>query len=789
MNEAETRFHLIDSLLVDVLRWTRDSIHVESFTGEGFIDYALGDPGPQLVLEAKKEGVHFSLPVGTTVGIHKIANLAAGQEGKPLKAAMEQVAGYAARTGVGPAAVCNGRQLVLFLAVRTDGTPPMEGQALVFPSLEDMRSSFRLLWDNASPLGLQDRTLFKTLRSASPAIPDALAAHLPNYPGTKRRNDLQAGLEILGELFLEDVSRLEELREDFLRECYSTSGALSQYAQVSKQILQTRYALLGSDSGIDAMPVERKKGLSPELTQDMLAAATSRRPIILLGDVGSGKSTFIQRLVHVEAPELFDQAISLYIDFGSSSTLGALDAHVVDNSIDQLNDRYGIDIEQASFVEAVYRRELKRFESGVVGALKDTDPTGYLRERVGLLQRLVEARPTHLRKSLEHITATWHRQVVVFLDNIDQRSADDQNQVFLIANELASTWPATVFVTLRPETFYQSSRDGAVSGYHPRVFTISPPRADVMLQRRVKFALNQLEETGRLGSYPVGVTVDSDSLRTFLDILSDNFRNNRPLLALIENLAGGNMRLALGFVTDFIGSGHIDTRKMIEIQKAYGRYTVAVHEFLRSLMFGDGNYYDPASSAIPNLLRIHSADGREHFLLPLLLAQVQSLGEKVARDGYVAADAIHRFAHDLGFEESQIAAALDRAARSRLVQATPRTSGPRTTLQYRITTVGAYSLRTLLGYFTYYDAIVVDTPILDAEVRRTIVDAFTLPERLERVSRFQAYLDRQWRGFGDEDLPWAWPETSRALAEDVENVRARGVPASGGRPRGHGASS
>jgi hypothetical protein len=120
------------------------------------------------------------------------------------------------------------------------------------------------------------------------------------------------------------------------------------------------------------------------------------------------------------------------------------------------------------------------------------------------------------------------------------------------------------------------------------VFTIAPPRADVMLQRRVDFALRQLRETKRLGSFPVGVTVDSESLTIFLEMLGENFRSNRNLLAMIDNLAGGNMRMALEFVTAFIGSGHVDTTKILDICRAGGGYTIPPHEFLRALLFGDG---------------------------------------------------------------------------------------------------------------------------------------------------------------------------------------------------------
>jgi hypothetical protein len=781
-NEATTRLHLIDRLLIDVLRWPVASIQAEEPAGTGRIDYALGSPGAQLIVEAKREGIYFQLPAGLGTGVHNIENLCIGNDGRALKDALTQVAEYAARRGVAPAGVTNGHALVLFLATRTDGVPPLKGKALVFPGLLEMRSDFRLLWDNASLPGVDQKALYRTVRLREAPPPEPLSMHLASYPGAKRRNSLQSGLDILGELFLEDVTRLEELRGEFLRDCYASSGALSQYAEVSKQILRTRYALLQQEDGPDVSPVEGKKGLSPHLTQDMLAAAASRRPIVLLGDVGVGKTTFIQRLVHVDAEELFEKALSLYIDFGASTTLGRLDTFVVEESIRQLRSSYQVDIEEASFVEAVHHGALNRFDKGVVGALKDIDPLAYKKERINFLRRQVDDRANHLKASLEHLRATRRMQTVIFLDNIDQRSSEDQEQVFLIGNELAQTWPATVFVTLRPETFYRSSRAGTLSGYQARVFTIAPPRSDLMLQRRVDFALGQLRNTGRLGSFPIGVTLDSDSLVAFLEVLSENFRSNEELLALIDNLAGGNMRLALQFVTEFIGSGHIETSKILRIFEDGGHYKISVHEFLRALLFGDGVYYDPQASPIANLFRVSQPDGREHFLLPLLLSQAQSLGERVGEEGYVTAEELFDFAQRLGFDVDQVTTSLDHAVVKRLLDAAPRHSGDGPRLHYRITTVGAYTVRVLLAYFAYVDAVLIDTPVVDEQYRKLIQDVHSLADRVSRSEYFRLYLDRQWARVTEEGLPWDWSDTSEQLAEDIRKVGRRADPETWGWP-------
>ncbi len=64
-NEATTRLHLIDHLIENVLGWPKAQISAEEPAGAGRIDYSIGSPVVQLIIEAKREGVYFDLPAGT----------------------------------------------------------------------------------------------------------------------------------------------------------------------------------------------------------------------------------------------------------------------------------------------------------------------------------------------------------------------------------------------------------------------------------------------------------------------------------------------------------------------------------------------------------------------------------------------------------------------------------------------------------------------------------------------------------------------------------------------------
>lgn len=771
LNEADTRLRIIDRLLFKVLGWPVHQVRAEEHTDSGYMDYCVGATGTQFVLEAKRIGSSFSLPDSSSAAVVSIPSLLTqNAAGKALKSALLQVARYGQDRGVPITVAFNGVQLVVFFGTRTDGLAPLDGRALVFSQAAAMLDDFVLLWNNLSPDGLGSRALYRTLQATVPLPPDPLAMRLPDYPGTQRRNDLQTGLQIMSDLFLGDLEDLEDLQEEFLRECYASSGALSQYAEVSKQILASRYELLSELSSSSIQSAADRKGVTKGFTADVLQAALSNRPIILLGDVGAGKSTFIERLIRVDAKDVLGESVSIYVDFGSSSSLTSLADQVVDACIDQLRDKHNTNVLAIKFAEKALQKELRYFDESPLGALKGVDDAAYRNARIQFVQDEINDRSNYLKKCFEWMRTSWHRQIVIFLDNIDQRSNEDQNAVFLIANELARVWPATVFVSLRPETFYMSGRDGAISGYHPRVFTISPPRTDTMLRLRIQFALRQLRDAGRLMSFPAGIQVNSESLETFLEVLESNLRSNDPLIRLVDNLAGGNMRLALQFITDFVGSGHINTQKIIDIHRQYGSYTIPDHEILRSIMFGDYRYYDPDSSHVANLFRISRRDPKEHFLLPLCLSHVQKMGELDAEHGYVTSREVYDYLQALGFEASQVSGMLEYALRFRLLESTRRYGKDHEAEVFRITTVGAYAYRALTTKFTYIDAISVDLPVLDEEARTAITDAHSLAQRVDRAHEVASYLDVQWAAV-PSNPDWDWTLASAALHKDIDRVR------------------
>lgn len=765
-NEAQTRLDLIDKVL-EAFGW---DFTIEERVEEGYTDYRLGSPATVAVVEAKRESVGFILPRDHSYGKVSLKALLSGNSNNNLKKALRQCLTYCADLGVAQGIVTNGHQWVAFIASRSDGVRPLEGHALVVPSLNAFRDNFVEAWNIFSEHGLKTQSLTRFLGTHEVPAPLPLSVRIQNYPGTKSRNDLQSTLQILGQVFLEDVPARPQLRERFLTECYATSGALSQYSEISHAVLRSQQHEQMTDGSISEEPVYKKKGLNDKLTGDILSAAMSNKPIVLLGEVGSGKSTFIQRLINVDAKELFSTAFSIYVDYGSQATMADLKQWTVTEVQRQVKDNYDIDISSIKFVEDIYRAELSEFDSGIYGALKELDIVEYTSRRVDYLAQLMSNKSDHIARAFGRIKSSYRKQVVIFLDNIDQRSKEDQNDVFLISNELAAQWPVTVFVTLRPETYYESMRNGAVSGYHPRVFKIMPPRPDTVIQKRLDFVLDLMAGDDDEINDIVGYNLQSDSLRYFLEMLSANMETNRSVNAFIDNMAGGNMRRALGFITRFVGSGHVDTVKIVDIWARTGRYWIPEHELLRALLHGDGIYYEPESSDIANVFKSTSVNLRDHFIMCKMLSFI----ERSSREGdnlrFVGAEYIYRAMQHEGFSESSIQDALRRGVHYRLLEEPLTSRNDENYDRVRVTSVGLYTRNRLPGLFSYLDAVVVDTPVLLTPFHDAIGDAFTLDQRIQRAVVFSKYLNAAWETAVLDDEYWSWPTVFTRVREGISRV-------------------
>lgn len=754
MNEAQTRFHIIDKVIFDCLAWDRDEVEVEKSEGGKFTDYELGRPR-LAILEAKREGVVFKIPAGLSKTL--VSDLPSIMKiSESASSAIKQAQGYCSQRGVPIAIVSNGHQYIVFLASRQDGISVYEGRAVVFTCLEHLLENFAVAWQLLSRDGIKERNISRYLVSGESGMPNKLSSKLVSYPVVRYPSETHATLRQLSELFLQDIMESGDVEEAFFTECYCESGALSNYALLSKNILEARYAALFNEAEAipHVAPVKEKR--SSNFSPDILAEAVSRRPIVLLGDVGVGKTSFVKNLMYNSAYEEFKSAIYIYIDLGSKAAL-AQDIRVfVLNEIElQLNRKYGIDVNSYRFIKGIYASEIHRFSVGIWGGKRESNPDLYETKLIEMLDLAIKEKDQHLKKCINGYAKSSKKQIIISLDNADQRDFDVQQNSFIIAQELAKDWNATVFVSVRPQTFFKSKRSGALAAYPHKIFTISPPRIDLVIRKRLLFALSMAE--GKVPLEAINyVRVNAGNLAQFLKALISSLSENTELYEFLTNITGGNIRAAIELVIGFIGSPNVDAEKIIEIMNEEGRYRIPLHEFTKSALLGEYSHYNPDTSIAMNVYDISSPDPKEHFLTPIIIALLDKAGEFHDNDGFFQTNDIFEQLQGLGFTVDQITSSLRRCTNKKLIEASQRVTFEEDVNgvligdmpdSFRIASVGAYHLKRWLSVFSYLDAMVFDTPILDKDVREELakeLNSLSIDSRYKRAVWFKSYLNKVW---------------------------------------------
>jgi len=400
-NEATTRLHLIDQIFFRCLGWLHEDCAAEESEEGTFADYIFSNPRRCLIVEAKREGIYFEVPTGFDGIEYKLESLC--KDNIDFKKAIDQVMMYCQTRGVPIAVVSNGHQLVAFLANRMDGINPMKGIAIVYSSIDHMLKNFLSLWNFLSKSAVRENQLVSHLTGNEFAcLPSKMAENISGYPGKKNRNPLQSDLLAIADMVIEEATRAESVEKKFLTECYCLSNPLSQYAAVSKSFLKARYEAIFDKSvpGPSVTDAVGKKGLNKEFFDE----SYSNRPILLLGDVGVGKTTFIKWLIHVEGAEVMKDAIALYVDLGSKAALASdLKEFFLFELSEQLRTKHNVDIEEKNFVTAVYHGDMQRFDSGIFGSLKESNIEKYNEKLLMFLEEKLLNKEVHLKKSFEHI--------------------------------------------------------------------------------------------------------------------------------------------------------------------------------------------------------------------------------------------------------------------------------------------------------------------------------------------------------------------------------------------------
>ncbi|GEM_PF-4216077 len=757
--EADTRSKLIDHLFLGCLGWKEPDVRREVADAGNRLDYEFSLVLPTMVVEAKKAATDFpmlSLKPASKIQLRKLMSA-----NPTLGPYLKQVAGYCHLRSMPFAVLTNGISIIAFLGKRDDRIPLWNGDAIVIPSIFAEELDFQTLHELLSREAVSDGRLNRELCAARPdTSARSILSGYVHPDATVDKNPLSTALEpILSALF---TDLLDEDSPEILQHCYVKPGE----ARLRDEYLE--YPLLDKPpvQALETVDVDSRNAFTrfgSEVNQ-YLSAGASAKTILVIGDVGVGKTMFLRRFFSPTCNPggIPEQALHFFIDFRAAETNAAeVSAFVWDRLFEQLmalDENGTVDLSSPEALQQVFRQDVRRFERRA--RLLGRDEGEYNKQLFAQLQQLVQDRCRYVQQCFLYLRTMTKHGVCIVLDNADHHGEELQRVVYLTAKRLQVDLHCLVLVSLQESWFWHfKDRQGPLAAYQDTVFHIPAPRMKDVLHRRLEYAIERLPEVlPRQLQIDFGnnIVLEPKQLSYFLESCKAAFFTTDDTAICYECLANGNVRRGLDLFCRFVRSGHTTVSSYLSTVVLTQTPAIKRAELITSIARGEFLYYSGTRSPIPNVFTQCRpiVPGRYPrfatvFVLQLLASRVRDIVTAVGR-GFVDRPTIAHLTERLGISAEAHAAILDAMIASGL--AVPNTTSPLrpTESQFlRISAMGLYLLRNLLTDKAYLEGVMLDTPIVDDATRNLIsrhyeegAEPISPKERDQDILAFVSELDR-----------------------------------------------
>lgn len=336
--------------------------------------------------------------------------------------------------------------------------------------------------------------------------------------------------------------------------------------------------------------------------------------LLLIGSVGSGKSTFITYLKEVAIPkETIDHLAWIRIDLNNAPVNNIEIYSWIKKSIIEiiLKDNTGINVYDLESIKQIYETEFNNFDV-LASSLLGKNSEKYSEKLFDEISKWQNDLDLTLKSYIHHFIHKKGKEFIVVLDNSDKRNLEEQLLMFEVANWIKDNIKCIVFLPLRETTFDHFRNEKPLDTViKDLTFRINPPSLEKVIYNRVKYADRLVKKNDK--NYYIlsnGIRVhypSTDELYYLKSILRSLFQN-KFFKRLISGLAGRDVRKGIEIFLDFCKSGHISESDIIQMKHSQGEYKIPNHIVSRVFLRGNRVYYSDSDTRIKNLFYSDPSD-------------------------------------------------------------------------------------------------------------------------------------------------------------------------------------
>ncbi len=429
----------------------------------------------------------------------------------------------------------------------------------------------------------------------------------------------------------------EEDRRIIVENAYVASAKREQHIEpLYKEI---RKFELPSQKNTTPLATNEPLELVQKISQRIEDKVEAYSLMLLVGNVGSGKTTFIRyfkrMFLEKQHSLLAKQCDWLFLNMNFAPlTNDEIYSWLKNDMITQItNSHLDIDFTNIDVIKKIFRKEIRAFDTGL-GQLLKSDEATYNKELYELLRKNTENASTYLTALLFYLKENYGLLPIVVLDNCDKRNKDEQLLMFQVAQWLRTTFKCIVILPMRDSTYDSYKNEPPLDTIvKDLVFRIDPPDLLKVIQARLDYIIritNQTESTYVLRN-GINVSIKRSELIEYFKCIMLAIRNNRMASNIFYRLSDRNTRNGIQLFEDFCKSGHVLADDIFMIRATGREYDLPSYKFLNALMRKNRRFYNGEES---NFVNLFYSNYNDDFPDPFVRIDIlRWLKSKIAKEG------------------------------------------------------------------------------------------------------------------------------------------------------------
>jgi len=331
--------------------------------------------------------------------------------------------------------------------------------------------------------------------------------------------------------------------------------------------------------------------------------------ILLIGTVGSGKSTFIRYFKETyfkkHYPEINKKCDWIFLDLNSvivnANEIYEYIRNEIISKIKKCNPK--INFETKEIIDAIFKDDIDDFKSGM-GAYISDNKTLFDSELFKKITVLRNDSEMYLQRLIKYVKRIVQKTPIIVLDNCDKRTREEQLLMFQVAEWIKSNYNCLVILPMRDITYdlykLNPPLDTVVQDL---VFRIDPADLLSILQSRLEYIIRSQgdNDSSYTTSNGIKVKVNNDEQVEYLKGILTTIRNDPWAKRIFYSLSNRNTRVGIQLFMDFCRSGHIETEDFFKMRLADSSYSLPSSKIINALLRQNRKFYNDSNSNITNL--------------------------------------------------------------------------------------------------------------------------------------------------------------------------------------------